>query len=409
MPTGADLDQALLATSYFQDPYPVHQRLRGDDPVHWSRPWQTWLVSRHADVRAALLRDGIEFSAVGQTDAALAHLSSAEHHELESLARIFSAGLLWSDPPDHTRIRAAVNKALTPRDAERVRPLLERTLADIIATMPRGAAFDAVPTIAEPIPVTMLAGLLGIPDAHIARFRAWAATLAEFIGSARPSADLARAAQAVVLEAGDFIAWLRERRRDDPSDDVISRLVAGERQGRELSRDEFTATIIVLLVGGHRTTTALIASSILHLGRDRVQQEYLRAQPDLMPRAVEELLRYESPHQRTIRIARSDTRIGDQAIKAGQVVALLNGSANRDPDEFPDADALRLDRSPNRHLALSMGAHFCIGAPLARLEASATLAALLAATRRLTVLEHQPAWLANYTLRTLTSLSIAIA
>ena len=223
------LDEQLLSRDFLQDPYPTHRRLRREDPVHWCEPWRMWMVSRYEDVRTVLLKDGTTFSAVGQTSAALAHLSSVEHSQLESLQRIFSAGLLWSDPPDHTRIRSAVNKALTPHDAERMRPRLDGIIASVVDELPVGEAFDFVERVAAPVPVSVLAALLGIRDEDVPRFRAWADTLAAFIGSPRPTADLALAAQACVLEAGEFIGWLRERRRREPTDDVITRLVTEPR------------------------------------------------------------------------------------------------------------------------------------------------------------------------------------
>ena len=400
------LDEQLLSPAFLQDPYPTHRRLRREDPVHWCEPWRMWMVSRYEDVRTVLLKDGTTFSAVGQTSAALAHLSSVEHSQLESLQRIFSAGLLWSDPPDHTRIRSAVNKALTPHDAERMRPRLDGIIASVVDELPVGEAFDFVERVAAPVPVSVLAALLGIRDEDVPRFRAWADTLAAFIGSPRPTADLALAAQACVLEAGEFIGWLRERRRREPTDDVITRLVTEPRATDALTDDEFTATIIVLLVGGHRTTTALIASSILALAHHPDQERALRGQPSLITTAVEEFLRFEGPHQRTIRIAREDSSIGDRPVATGEVVALRNGAANRDPDQFPDADDLRLDRTPNRHLALSAGLHFCIGAPLARLEGASAVTAMLRRFSRLEVLEDEPSWLENYTLGSLTRLTI---
>src|SRR5439155_12021440 len=164
------LDEQLLSRDFLQDPYPTHRRIRREDPVHWCEPWRMWMVSRYEDVRTVLLKDGTTFSAVGQTSAALAHLSSVEHSQLESLQRIFSAGLLWSDPPDHTRIRSAVNKALTPHDAERMRPRLDGIIASVVDELPVGEAFDFVERVAAPVPVSVLAALLGLRDEDVPRF-----------------------------------------------------------------------------------------------------------------------------------------------------------------------------------------------------------------------------------------------
>jgi pimeloyl-[acyl-carrier protein] synthase len=325
---------------------------------------------------------------------------------LRPLERLFSAGILWSDPPDHTRIRAVVNKALSPRDAERMRPRVGRIVEEALDRLSAGQEFDLVQDLAMIVPVRVLAGLLGIPDADVDRFRSWADTIASFLGSQQPSGALAERAQACVLEARDYATWLSDQRRAKPEDDVISRLVGDRSSGERLSDDEFHATVIVLLVGGHRTTTALIGNSVLALLRNPDQLAALRERPALLSSAVEEFLRYESPHQRTIRIVREDTEIGDQPIRTGDVVALLNGSANRDEAHFSDPEKLRVDRSPNRHLGFSVGVHFCIGAPLARLEGAAAVAGVLRKFARLELLDDHPLWLENYTLRTLDHLRL---
>jgi cytochrome P450 len=368
-----------------------------------------WVVTRYDDVRGALQRDGTVFSAVGQTSRALGHLTAEQHQELESLERLFSAGLLWSDPPDHTRIRSVVNKALTPLDAERMRPAVELIVRAQVAALPRKQCFDLVEMLAEPVPVVVLAALMGIPGADVPRFRGWAQVLAAFLGTPRPDAELAVAAQKVVAEAGDFIGWLRRERAEEPGDDVVSRLVTLEQAGNRLGADEFTATVIVLLVGGHRTTTALISNSVLALASSPDQLQALREQKIPVARAVEEFLRFESPHQRTLRIARQDTLIGDRLIAEGDVVALLNGSANRDESRFSEADRLLLDRHPNRHLALAEGIHFCLGAPVARMEAAIVIDALVNRVTRLETVDARPTWLENYTLRALTNLNVMVA
>jgi cytochrome P450 len=409
------LDEVLLSPAYLQDPYPVLARLRSSHPVHWLEPWRMWLVTRYHDVQEVLRHDGTLWSAVGQTSAALAHLPPDQRAELSGLERLFSAGLLWSDPPDHTRIRAVVNKAMRPRDAEEMRPRIHGIVAEALDQIEEhhgeGARepFDLVAEFAALIPVTVLAELLGIPPADVPRFRAWADTLAAFLGSPRPTAELAIAAQDTVLEARKFITRLAAERRARPADDVISRLVAARHAGAALSEDEFHATLIVLLIGGHRTTTALIGNAVLALMRHPdASRDLHKGRVQIAP-AVEEFLRYDSPHQRTIRIAREDTRIGGQPIAAGEVVALLNGAANRDPDQFEVPDELRLDRAPNRHVTLSAGIHFCIGAPLARIEGAAAIGGFLARFPNLELLEDPPVWLENHTLRTVTRLRLRAA
>ena len=392
------------AAPYTQDPYPTHAWLRTQAGLpHWPA-WDARVGSRFADVADALRRDGIELSAVGQTAAAFGHIDGDERRGLASIERLFSAGLLWSDPPDHDRIRAVVNKALNPRDLERMRPQVAAVIERTLVALPDGP-FDVVPSFAGPIPIAVLAELLGIPSADVASVRSWADTLADFMGHPHPDVGLALAAQTVVAEARDYVdALVAGRRAADPAG-VIARLAALRSAGAQISEDEFHATVIVLLVGGHRTTAAGIANAILALARNPEQHALLRARPGLMPTAVEEFLRYESPHQRTVRIVREDTTIAGTELRAGETVVLLNGAANRDDEQFVDAHELRLDRQPNRHLAFSSGIHFCIGAPLARIELTEALRAILTRFPGFRLV-REPVWLDNHTLRSPASLWI---
>lgn len=403
------LDDVLIADDFVQDPYPVLARLRAEDPVHWVEPWRIWLVSRYRDAQEVLRLDGTLYSAVGQTSAVLAHLPPEQRLELDTLERLFSAGLLWSDPPDHTRIRSVVNKAMPPRIAEAMRPRIHQIVDERLDAIDPGQPFDLVADFAAIVPVTVLAELLGIPRDEVPRFRQWANALAAFIGSPQPSWELAAAAKTAALEAREFIERLAHVRRRHPDEGGVSRLVAARDAGAALSDDEFHATVTVLLVGGHRTTTALIGNAVLALLRHPEALDGLRDGRVDRALAVEEFLRYDSPHQRTIRVAMDDATIGDRRIRKGDVLALLVGSANRDNQQFPDPDDLVLDRSPNRHLSLSAGIHFCLGAPLARIEAATAIVGLIQRFPSLQLLEDPPRWLDNHTLRTVTTLRVRAA
>ena len=398
MASGAATD-ALATPDFAQDPYPTFERLRGLDGPQWCAPWGAWVASRYDDVAEALRRDGRDLSAVGQTSAALGHLAPGDRATLEPIERLFSAGLLWSDPPDHSRIRAAVNKALNPRELERMEPRVTEVVERAVARLPRDEPFDVVERYAAPVPIAVLAALLGIPAAEVPRVRLWADRLADFMGDPRPSRELALEAQAVVLEARAVVEGLIER----GAEGVIGRLAALRASGAAISADELHATILVLLVGGHRTTAAGIASGILHLARRPDWRSQLRSDPSRLPGAVEELLRFESPHQRTVRIARRRLTLGGRTLREGDVVMLLNGAANRDDGRFSAAHELQAGRDARRHLAFSAGIHFCIGAPLARIELRSALGAFLDRYPEYHPV-REPAWLDNRTLRTLTAL-----
>lgn len=396
-PSRPDLDEALAGAGFTQQPYPAHAGLRAEAGLRWCGPWGAWVASRHEHVAEALRRDGTELSAVGQTSVALAHLDRTDRAGLAAIETLFGAGLLWSDPPDHERIRQVVNKALNPRDLERLRPHVAALIGDTVRALPIDRPFDVVASLAAPVPVAVLAGLLGIPAADVVRVRSWADTLADFMGDPHPPIGSARAAQAVVTEACTYIDGIAHRRPADDSG-VIGRLAALRAAGADLTDDEFHATVIVLLVGGHRTTAAAIANTVLALAGRPEDRARLRADPALVTTAVEESLRYESPHQRTVRIVRRDTVLAGTALRAGDVVVLLNGAANRDPARFEDAASFRMDRSPNRHLAFSAGIHFCIGAPLARIELAEALGAFLARFPDYRLV-RDPVWIDNHTLR----------
>jgi cytochrome P450 len=392
----------LADPGFPQDPYPTFARLRDAEGLRWCAPWGAWVATRYDDVAEALRHDGIDLSAVGQTTTALSHLQPDVRTMLEPIERLFSAGLLWSDPPDHSRIRATVNKALNPRDLERMGPLVVGTVKGAVDSLPLDRPFDVVARFAAPVPVAVLATLLGIPAADVHRVRSWADRLADFMGDPRPTPDLALDAQDAVLEARAAVEALMA----SGTDGVIGRLAALRAAGAPISDDELHATIIVLLVGGHRTTAAAISSSLHALAAHPAWRAEVVADPSRAADAVDELLRYESPHQRTVRIVRRSMKLGGTALAQGDTLMLMNGAANRDERRFEDPEELEPRRDAQRHLAFSRGIHFCIGAPLARLELAAAIRAFLGRYPDYHV-TRPPTWLDNRTLRSLTELWVA--
>jgi cytochrome P450 len=237
--------------------------------------------------------------------------------------------------------------------------------------------------------------------------RIWAHDISEAFGSNRLSPELARRGKRSLLEARAYLTELVSARRRDPRDDVISRLVQAQARGEPISDDEILNTCTTFLAAGHETTTALLTNAILSLSRFPDQDALLRGDRTLMPSAVEEFLRFESPSQRIMRIVLEDVQICGRDISRGQQVMLLLGAADRDPAEFPDPDRLDVARSPNRHVAFAMGPHFCIGAPLARLEAQVALGALLDRYSKIRV-ESPPLWRGQHTVRLLRELPVAV-
>ncbi len=284
--------------------------------------------------------------------------------------------MLVADPPDHTRLRTLVQKAFTPRMVERLRPRIETLVEEALNAAGERGGMDLVADLAYPLPVTVIAELLGVPVEDRAAFRRWSDAL---VGALDPVAPANR--RGAVLAARDALhAYLRQviaERRADPRDDLISRLVEAEEQGDRLSGPELLAMGVLLLVAGHETTVNLISNGVNALLNHPDQLARLHREPELIEPAVEELLRYDSPVQLTGRVALEALELGGQRVEPGQMVTLMLGAANRDPRVFADPGRLDLGRDPNPHLAFGRGIHFCLGAPLARLEGQIAIGALI--------------------------------
>lgn len=284
--------------------------------------------------------------------------------------------MLFADPPRHTRLRGLVSTAFTPRVVEGLRGLVQVIVDELLARVTPAGQLDVIADLAVPLPTMVIAELLGVPRRDCDRLKAWSDDFAAFIGGPVGRDGVGRADDAV-RELSAYFSQAAERWRREPGDNLISGLVAAEGQGDSLTSEELLATCMVLLVGGHETTTNLIGNGLLALLRHPQQLRRLRNNPALIGPAVEELLRYDSPAQMTTRLAHEDLTLGGARIGAGQLVKLWLGAGNRDPARFPEPDRLDLGRTDNRHLSFGYGHHFCVGAALARLEGQVALATLV--------------------------------
>jgi len=379
------------------DPYPYYSRMRELDPVHWNHAIRTWFLTRHADV-VELLRDD-RFSA----DRTL----SERFRPPPPHRRRPGKSMLVVDPPDHTRLRNLVNKAFTPRMVERLRPRIEAITAEILDRAAPGDAFDLVTDFAYPLPVIVIAEMLGVPAKDRMAFQQWSAVLVRGLDPM-----LGEEEQEAVFDARDaLLDYLRgvlgERRRE-PREDMLTSLIAAEESGDMFSEGELLAMCNLLLVAGHETTVNLIGSGVLALFENTDQLDRLRRDPDLIRTGADELLRYTSPVQWTGRVAIAEIEMGGRTIQPLQSVTGILAAANRDPDVFSDPDRLDLGRHPNPHLAFGRGIHFCLGAPLAVLEAQVAMPMLLERFPRLRLAgepELRPTWV----LRGLRRLPVAAA
>jgi cytochrome P450 len=322
---------------------------------------------------------------------------------------------LVRNPPDHTRMRRLVSKAFTPRMIARLAPRIERLVDDLLdgalaaERAPAGRdGVDLIEALAYPLPVTIISELLGVPATDHERFQAWSHALARGLDpDFLLPADVRARQRTARAEFADYFRDLAAWRRDHPAEDLLSALVAVEEGGDGLTEQELIVTCTLLLVAGHETTVNLIGNGTLALLRNPDALARFRADPAIAPNAVEELLRYDSPVQLTVRLALADAEVGDQPISRGEVVLALIGAANRDPAAHPDPDRLDLAREPSRHLAFGQGIHFCLGAPLARLEGQLALRHLLARAPRLR-LAAEPVWKENLVLRGLERLPVRL-
>lgn len=385
-----DLDQMLMSDAYCQDPYPAYRRLLAEAPVFWSEGWNAWVISSFDDVQSSL-RDARTFSSAGRMPLLTGGMAEATRQEMQMLEPHFTQGLIHTDPPDHTRLRGLVNKAFTSRAVERLRPQIEALVDELLDQVADRGEMEVVRDLAYPLPATVIALMLGAPPEDRDRFKQWSDDIV-----ALQESDLApetvRQARHSIEEMKLFLADLLRQRRAKPEDDLLSNLAAVEEDGRALTTDELLATCVTLLIAGHETTTSLIASGLLTLLRHPDQLAQLRRDPELIGPAIEEIVRYESPIQRDFRRVATDIEFGGHPMRAGSLVFQMLGAANRDPKYFSDPDRFDINREKRRHLAFGYGIHFCVGAPLARLEGPIAIMAVLRRMPDLTLATDDIVW-----------------
>ncbi|MGV9275704.1 cytochrome P450 [Streptomyces griseosporeus] len=393
-------DPAFLA-----DPYPAYAELRARGRVLYYEPTDQWLVPRHADV-SALLRE----RRLGRT-----YLHRFSHEEFgrtpppaehEPFHTLNDHGMLDLEPPDHTRIRRLVSKAFTPRTVERLKPYVEQLAGDLVARLVEAGRGDLLTDVAEPLPVAVIAEMLGIPDADRPLLRPWSADICGMY-ELNPSAEAAERAVRASVEFSDYLRDLIGARRREPGDDLISGLIAAHDEGDRLTEQEMISTAVLLLNAGHEATVNATVNGWWALFRNPAQLAALRADHSLVPTAVEELMRYDTPLQLFERWVLDDLEIDGTTIPRGAEIAMLFGSANHDPDVFDAPDRLDLTRRDNPHISFSAGIHYCIGAPLARIELAASMRALLTRAPTLT-LAVEPERKPNFVIRGLEGLSVEV-
>ncbi|MXW84932.1 MAG: cytochrome P450 [Boseongicola sp. SB0667_bin_21] len=370
-----------LSARMAQDPYPSYAALRARDPVHRSLLVNGWVLTRHADIDA-ILRDHRRFS----NDPRQGTLSA---RQLRRLPASEDFTLIFLDPPDHTRLRALVNKAFTRNAVAAIEARIRTTLGALLDDIAHPSGFDLVTAIAQPLPMIVVAEMLGVPPEDRDRFKLWSARRARLLEPTIGRRERRRAAAAMIA----FDAYFREiiaERRKAPRDDIVSALAQVEEEGERLSEREMLNMLRLLLIAGNETTTNLIGNGILALLRNPEQLQRLRDDPSLIPDAVEELLRFDAPVQADFRYVLSDCEVNGFPLRRRDNLLLLLGSANRDPDAFEDPDRFDVGRGASSHLSLGRGIHHCLGAPLARLEGRLVLEMLLERFASIRLLDDRP-------------------
>ncbi|MGH9873658.1 MAG: cytochrome P450 [Pyrinomonadaceae bacterium] len=401
----------LNSAEFLRNPYPIYDELRVNDPIYWSAENKYWIITRYTDIVSQVQNDRLSSNRIA------AHAGRMPVEAKEHFRPFFTAVGSWMlmiDPPDHTRLRGLVNKAFTPGVVENMRALVQKLVDDMLANVKEQGRMDIMTDLANPLPATVIAEMLGVPGADQHQFKSWSDDIAMGLGGI----DTARTKEELFagydLAQKSFIAlasYFREKvaeLRAKPTSNLLSALIQAEEQGDRLTEDELFANCVLLMIAGHETTTNLIGNGVLALLRNPNQKDMLARNPETIVSAVEELLRYDSPVQKMGRIAMSDMQIDGKQIKQGDLVCLSFAAGNRDPEQFAAPAQLDIVRKPNRHLAFGHGLHYCVGAALARLEAQIAINTILASLPRLRLETEDLEWNRNLTLRGLKSLPVAL-
>lgn len=387
-----------MSPEFQANPYPFYRELREREPVHLSS-LGVWVVTRYDDV-ASILRD-TRFGRQG-----IARLLEARMG-LGSDGGPQKRDMFFSDPPDHTRLRSLVNRAFTPKAVEAMRPRVQEVVDRLLDRIAGESQTDLIASLAYPLPVTVICDMLGLPTADHELLQSHSADVAASVDAPARSPALARGRESR-LKLEEYFRSLVAVRRNKPQGDMLSSLIAAEEQGDKLTEDELLSTCILLLITGHQDSTNFVGSSVVTLLQHPGALRELREDPALIPAALEELLRYESPTQRTARMTKTDVELGGVRIPKGSVVAAVIGAANRDPAHFEDPERLDIRRANNRHIAFGYGIHFCLGSALARMEGQITLSTLFQRFPNLALAADKLDWHPSSWMRGLRTLPVTL-
>jgi cytochrome P450 len=393
------------------DPFPIFRELRENDPVHWSEPMKAWVVTRYEDVKTIALNNA-EVSA-NRLEPFFAAVPESRRTGYANLMGYLSNWIVFRDPPDHTRLRGLFTKAFTSRSIDSLRPniraIVDMLLDDMDAKAKIGQPADWIADFAFALPALVIMDLLGVPRSDLKRVKEWSDEIALFVGTSKTSPGKYDRAEAGARAMADYFRDIVAERTREPRDDMISRMVAARDEKRAMTADEVISTSILLLFAGHETTANLLGNGLYYSMRFRDQWDRLTADPGLIETAIEEWLRYDGPSGALARVVLSDIEFGGKLMRSGQRVFAFANSANRDGAQFSDPDRFDIVRTPNPHLTFGHGIHFCIGAPLARLEGAIAIRRLAERFPRIRLADNgPPGWGDSLVLRGIVSLPVRL-
>jgi cytochrome P450 len=411
MLSAPEINEDLLCPEAIDDPYTYFGRLRDSDPVHWNPLWQGWIVTRYKDVVAVLL-DAARFSSnrMAYLDA---HASPTKRQALETYLSMLSRWLVFIDPPDHTRLRLLLQKAsFTPRQLLAWRPRIQAIVHELLAQIEPGKPVDFIQALAFPLPVLVVSEILGFPPQDRDQVRHWTADVALpfFLALGMDAREKWARAEQAAREFGAYARTLLRDRKQYPRDDLLTAMVQAENKGDFLNEDEVVANAVLLMIAGHETTSNLLGNGLLAFLQHPDQLALFRQDPTLTGPAVEECLRYDPPVTATVRWAREDLDLDGKQIKAGQKLLLVLAAANRDPAQFTNPQRFDITRrvTPQQHTAFAVGTHYCLGAPLARLEGEVAFSTLFGRFRQFTLATDKPVYKPMVIARALESLPVVM-
>jgi pimeloyl-[acyl-carrier protein] synthase len=381
-------------------PYRFYRELREADPVHWDSFLHAWVVTRYTDIVTVLSRLSADRTLTPEK------LDTMGLAALNPIIEVMARQMLFRDPPAHTRLRSLCAAAFTPGRVavlrEHIQDIADRLIDGFIG---KGSA-DIVNDLAAPMPAIVTAEMLGVPVSDHEKLKQWSIDFAEILGNFQHEPDRVKRVANSVREMTEYFRAAIHQQETDPHEGLVNSLVQAQVDGVRLTEEEIIANCILTMIGGQETSTNLISSGLLTLLQHPDQTRILLADPSLIPSAVEELLRYESPIQHTARVAQEDFLLGGKLIRRGQTVVAVLAAGNRDPERFPNPDLLDVRRGDKGHLAFGWAAHFCFGAPLARIEGQIAFSTILRRLKHLALASEDFVWRENFGLRGLSGLPV---